>query len=263
MPSSTSISCKAKVCGIRDAAEAAALDAMGVDWLGFNFHPGSARYIAPEDAAPIIAGLKHSVAVGVFVDAGADRIREVAAITGIRMAQLHGSEDWSAIRAAGAAVGSGGPGLQVIKALPHTALADLGGLRAGWPAGGASPAPLEYLLVDTHVKPAATGVETAAPAAGAAGSPGGAAASPAITDASAAGAGIFGGSGKAFDWTLLERHALPLPCFLAGGLGPHNLAEAVRICRPFAVDLNSKVETSPGRKDLAKVEACLRILKSA
>jgi phosphoribosylanthranilate isomerase len=241
MPSPTSISCKVKVCGIRDAAEAAALDAMGVDWLGFNFHPGSARYISPEDAAPIIAGLKRSVAVGVFVDAGADRIREVAATTGIRMAQLHGSEDWSAIREAGAA---GGAGLRIIKAVPHTALADLGGLRAGWPAGGVSPAPLEYLLVDTQVKAPATGLEAGAAE-------------------TAAGAGVFGGSGQAFDWTLLERHALPLPCFLAGGLGPHNLAEAVRACKPFAVDLNSKVETAPGRKDLAKVEACLGILSAA
>jgi phosphoribosylanthranilate isomerase len=204
---------------------------MGVDWLGFNFHPGSARYIAPEEAAPIIAGLKRSVAVGVFVDAGAERIREVAAITGIRMAQLHGKEGWEAIR------GAGDAGLPVIKALPHSALADLGGLKAGWPAAGASPSPLEYLLVDTHVKPASRG-GTAASAAG----------------------GVFGGSGEAFDWSLLERHPLPLPYFLAGGLGPHNLAEALRSCAPFAVDLNSKVESAPGRKDLAKVEACLRIL---
>ncbi|HLP41294.1 MAG TPA: phosphoribosylanthranilate isomerase, partial [Fibrobacteria bacterium] len=43
-------------------------------------------------------------------------------------------------------------------------------------------------------------------------------------------------------------------------LGPHNLAEAVAACRPFAVDLNSKVEISPGRKDLSRVEACLKLL---
>src|SRR5690606_39164881 len=98
---------------------------------------------------------------------------------------------------------AGGAGLPVIKALPHDALADLGGLRAGWPAGGGSPAPLAYLLIDTRVKPAVSGDGQAS---------------------RTAGGGVFGGSGKVFDWTLLERHPLPLPYFLAGGLGPHNLA---------------------------------------
>ena len=57
--------CRIKVCGITDASEAAALDALGVDWLGFNFHPRSPRFISPEDAAPIIKSLKRSVPVGV------------------------------------------------------------------------------------------------------------------------------------------------------------------------------------------------------
>jgi phosphoribosylanthranilate isomerase len=71
--------CRVKVCGVRDAAEAAALDALGVDWIGFNFHPKSPRFITPEDAAPIIKSLKRSVPVGVFVDADAARVRAVAA----------------------------------------------------------------------------------------------------------------------------------------------------------------------------------------
>ena len=63
-----------------------------------------------------------------------------------------------------------------------------------------------------------------------------------------------------FDWNLLKRHPLPLPYFLAGGLGPHNLAQALGASDPFAVDLNSKVEISPGRKELEKVKACLDIV---
>lgn len=216
--------CLIKVCGIRDPGEAAALDALGIDWLGFNFHPASARYVSPEDAAPIVRALKTSVAVGVFVDADAARVAEVADRTGIRMAQLHGSENWDVIRAMP---------VPVIKAVPHTRLADLGGggVRDGIAASraGAGKTPLEYLLIDTQVKPGP-------------GDPG------------------FGGSGRAFDWNLLAAHPLPLPFFLAGGLGPENLAAAVAAGKPFAVDLNSKVEIAPGRKDMAKIRACLSIL---
>lgn len=212
---------RVKVCGVRDPHEALALEALGIEWIGFNFHPASARYISPEDAAPVVASLRRARAVGVFVDLPASRIRGILATTGIRMVQLHGSEGWDTIRALD---------VPVIKALPHTRLRDLGGLGAALPAAPAA-APLEYLLVDTQV----------APSGGAAG-------------------GTFGGSGLPFDWGLLAAARPPLPVFLAGGLGPHNLAEAVAACRPFAVDLNSKVEISPGRKDLSRVEACLKLL---
>jgi phosphoribosylanthranilate isomerase len=218
------IPCRIKVCGITDASEAAALDALGIDWLGFNFHPGSPRFITPEDAAPIIGRLRRSVPVGVFVDADVSRVRACAAVSGIRMAQLHGGETWDMVA---------GMPLPVIKAVPHDRLADLGGIKPGLDIA-ADPAPLAYLLVDTQATPAASG----------------------------AGGSGFGGTGQAFDWALLEKHPLPLPFLLAGGLGPHNLAAAVAAARPFAVDLNSKVETAPGRKDLAKVEACIAILKS-
>src|SRR5688572_18825945 len=89
--------CRIKVCGITDPSEAAALDALGIDWLGFNFHPKSPRFITPEDAAPIIKSLKRSVPVGIFVDADPARVRAVAAVSGIRMAQLHGRETWDTV----------------------------------------------------------------------------------------------------------------------------------------------------------------------
>jgi phosphoribosylanthranilate isomerase len=217
-----------KVCGIREPADSAALDALGVDWIGYNFHPGSARHITPEAATPLIRALRHSTPVGVFVDAAIDFVIKVAATTGIRYLQLHGNEDWDYVSAMP---------LPVIKAIPHTRLADLGGLRDGLEAASrlGSRSPLAYFLVDTQ---AGGGTQGAAPAG-------------------------FGGSGKTFDWDLLKRHPLPLPYFLAGGLGPQNLAEALAACSPFAVDLNSKVEIAPGRKDLEKVKACLGIAAKA
>lgn len=60
------------------------------------------------------------------------------------------------------------------------------------------------------------------------------------------------GSGRTFDWSLLRR---PLkPFFLAGGLKPENVAEAIRQFRPFAVDVSSGIETD-GKKDHEKMSA--------
>jgi len=66
---------------------------------------------------------------------------------------------------------------------------------------------------------------------------------------------MAGGSGNIFDWSLVERFKIPGPTILAGGLDPDNVAEAIRIVRPFAVDVNSGVESEPGIKDLDRVRA--------
>jgi phosphoribosylanthranilate isomerase len=68
-----------------------------------------------------------------------------------------------------------------------------------------------------------------------------------LLDAYAAGA--WGGTGKTFDWSVARRTREAVPkLFLAGGLTPENVAHAVNVVRPFAVDVCSGVETSPGRK---------------
>jgi len=67
--------------------------------------------------------------------------------------------------------------------------------------------------------------------------------------------GLWGGSGESFDWDLLRGHRSEVPAILAGGLRPENVAEAVEIVRPYAVDVASGVETEPGRKDHAKMAA--------
>ncbi len=64
-----------------------------------------------------------------------------------------------------------------------------------------------------------------------------------------------GGTGESFDWDLLRGHRSDVPAILAGGLKPENVAEAVEIVRPYAVDVASGVEAEPGRKDHAKMAA--------
>ncbi len=67
--------------------------------------------------------------------------------------------------------------------------------------------------------------------------------------------GLPGGTGETFDWELLRGHRSEVPAILAGGLKPENVAEAVEIVAPYAVDVASGVEAAPGRKDHAKMAA--------
>jgi phosphoribosylanthranilate isomerase len=72
----------------------------------------------------------------------------------------------------------------------------------------------------------------------------------------------LGGTGEKFNWDLaIEAQKLGRPIFLAGGLIPENVGEAVRKVNPFAVDVSSGVESSPGKKDHAKVRAFIETAK--
>ena len=66
-----------------------------------------------------------------------------------------------------------------------------------------------------------------------------------------------GGTGKTFDWSLIPE--ITRPFFLAGGLGPDNLEQAVRTIRPYAVDLSSSVETD-GVKDRSKIVEAVNLV---
>ena len=74
----------------------------------------------------------------------------------------------------------------------------------------------------------------------------------------------LGGTGEKFNWELaIEAQKFGKPIFLAGGLKPENVADAVRQVRPFAVDVSSGVESAPGKKDAAKVRAFIKSTRMA
>lgn len=74
---------------------------------------------------------------------------------------------------------------------------------------------------------------------------------------------IYGGSGKTFDWQVLDKYTLDIPFFLSGGISLDNLDEVKKISHPqfYAVDLNSRFETEPGLKNIEKLEQAFDIIK--
>ncbi len=198
-----------KICGITRLEDGLAAARLGADWLGFNFWPGSKRYVAPAAAAEIIRALPAGVVpVGVFVDPTAEELADAVRASGVRIAQLHGDESPAFCAAAPVPVVKG------IRVADEHSLAALASYE------------VHAFLLDSA-------------------------------------SGGYGGSGLAFDWRLAAVAAQTVPVWLAGGLRPETVGEAVRRVRPRGVDVASGVESSPGVKDAAKMEAFIRNAKQA
>jgi phosphoribosylanthranilate isomerase len=75
--------------------------------------------------------------------------------------------------------------------------------------------------------------------------------------------GHHGGTGKTFNWSLARGSNGSRRIFLAGGLTPENVAEAIRVAHPYAVDVCSGVEVRPGRKDPARIVALMWAVRTA
>lgn len=76
--------------------------------------------------------------------------------------------------------------------------------------------------------------------------------------------GRYGGTGRTADWQLAAAVAARLPgrVFLAGGLAPENVVDAIARVRPFAVDASSRLESSPGIKDPARIRKLVEAVRS-
>jgi phosphoribosylanthranilate isomerase len=75
-------------------------------------------------------------------------------------------------------------------------------------------------------------------------------------------AGMPGGTGETFSWDIARAHRGSVPMILSGGLNPDNVADAIAAVHPYAVDIASGVELSPGRKDAQKLQAFADAVRS-
>lgn len=213
-----------KICGVTSAADAQAAVEAGADAIGINFFPSSPRYVSASLARELVAGAREDVRkVGVFVNATAASIRDTIQQTGLHFAQLHGNEPPEFLE-------------QLDSDMPVIRVCRLGadGLDA-------IAADIAACRRATRVGPAALLIDAATP-------------------------GMYGGSGVAVDWLRLadyRRWLGDVPLILAGGLKPENVAEAIRIVRPQAVDVASGVESTPGNKDRAKMRDFVAAARAA
>jgi phosphoribosylanthranilate isomerase len=223
-----------KVCGVTRAEDAAFAAGAGVDFLGFNFLAGPRRIDVPTCAAIIeeAAGREPLTRSRAFVGlcavssaGGGTPWTEFAPHSHLRPLQIYG-EDYAPL----ADEHMGNQEWWMVRSV--SSRASLGAVTNEYGRLRRKPT---GVLLDTAVK------------------------------------GQLGGTGKTFDWTWIaearaagELDGLP-PIVLAGGLTPENVGEAIRVARPWAVDVSSGVEApgKPGVKDPARVRAFIEAVRAA
>ncbi len=220
---------KVKICGNTNLEDALLAAEAGADFLGFIFYPPGKRSITPEVAQTITLRLRQldncPVLVGVFVNESPERMVEILESCQLDLAQLHGDEPpWLVGDERSPLYG------RAYKALRPTSLVEAE-TDAEWFTRPELPnypiTQLPSLLIDAYHPT------------------------------------LRGGTGQTADWTICAHLARQVPgLMLAGGLTPDNVAEAVRVVRPYAVDVASGVEATPGQKDPALVRAFIANARS-
>jgi phosphoribosylanthranilate isomerase len=211
---------RVKICGVGHVDDALAAARAGADAIGLLFHPDARRCIQPPRAMEILAALPPFVSpVGLFVDLPVSAIWDTVRSLNLRHVQLHGHESAEQVAEL--------RGLTILKAIrvdPTTFGPELEQWRRDIARHKLTH--LQGFVLET--------------------------------------AGVAGGSGIANNWDLITQHrkrgdfiGLP-PLIAAGGLNPENVADVVRAVQPWAVDVSSGVEASPGRKSTEKMEAFIR-----
>jgi len=203
---------KLKVCGMRLAANIAAIAALKPDYLGFIFYEKSPRLISDVSAELIKYIPSEIKTVGVFVDEDLTLVKKKINLYQLKAVQLHGVESPEYCMNLKSEFGD----LQVIKAFGIDEEFDFTLLSTYEDA-------VDYFLFDTKTK-------------------------------------AHGGSGKTFDWKILENYTLNKPYFLSGGIDLEHAPAIKEINdeRLYALDINSRFETEPGVKDAEKIKGFIR-----
>ena len=220
---------RVKICGITNLEDARMAVEAGADALGFIFVEKTPRFVTPEQATSIIRRLPPFVTpVGVFWDHPAGHVKAVVEACGLRVVQFHGDETPEDCQ------GYSVPVIKTIKLPPATTIDGLPEYRVTERFG----AFLYRKVVAAY-----------------------------LLDSQARWS--EGEGREPLEWRGIRVMAetqpreARVPIVLSGGLTPDNVATAVDIVRPFAVDVNSGVEAQPGKKDPHKVRRFIEAARRA
>ena len=219
-----------KICGITNVEDALTAVDAGADALGFVFYEKSPRYLDPAAAREIVSKLPKDVEkVGVFVKQSVQHVLETVQAVRLTTMQLYGAESVAGFAAyLETHSEAGGVCPKLVAVVPGHKLSD-----GGFFISATLKKVLHGLLIDS----------------GSAGQP--------------------GGTGKPFDWEQARGMILGLGgeigirVIVGGGLTPNNVGEAMKLLRPWGVDVASGVEATPGKKDPAKVQAFVSAVREA
>jgi phosphoribosylanthranilate isomerase len=220
---------RVKICGITNLDDARMAVQAGADALGFIFVENTPRFVTPEQVAPIVRRLPPFVTpVGVFWDHPAGHVKAVIEACGLRVVQFHGDESPEDCQ------GYSVPVIKTIKLPPVSTIDGLPEYRVSERLG----AFLYRKVVAAY-----------------------------LLDSQARWS--EGEGREPLEWRGIRLMAemsprdTQLPIVLSGGLTADNVATAIDIVRPFAVDVNSGVEARPGKKDPHKVRRFIEAAKRA
>jgi phosphoribosylanthranilate isomerase len=243
---------RVKICGVRTVEHALAAAEAGADFIGLMFAPRSPRRIEVEDASEIVRALgtplrelEMETPPAVFRTDAAD----------LRSWFEHGASALQRLleRKSPLTVGVfAGNDPDEVNEIVDEAGIDLIQLSGGEPWSACLLANRQvikvlHVLESESAADALKRIETGT--------------AMAVMLDRAEGA-IYGGTGKALDWGIAGEIAAAMPVWLAGGLTPLNVAQAIGTVRPWAVDVSSGVETD-GVKDAAKIRAFIAAARRA
>lgn len=213
---------RVKICGITNIEDALLAAELGADALGFVFAE-SPRKVTPEQAERIISELPPLVTtVGVFVNHPANDVKAVADYCGLDVLQLHGEESLSYCKQFHR---------RVIKAFRMRNYTEI-----------------EEWLFHENEHEATTPIDPRSNIVAY------------LVDAFAR--GQYGGTGIHLNWELIRNLESRKPLILAGGLNPKNVALAIKVVKPYAVDVSSGVELKPGKKDKYKLREFMKVVRA-
>jgi phosphoribosylanthranilate isomerase len=242
---------RVKICGVRTPAMALAAAGAGADFIGLMFAEGSRRKVDPSDAYDIVHAL--GTPLGEFEQVSPPSMFRTES-TDLRAWYEHGASALERLLARKRPLTVGvfaNNDPEQINELVDECGIDLIQLSGGEPWGHCLLAARQVIKV-VHVGDTDDASSTLSRL-----ETGGAMA--VMLDKTSAGA--LGGTGKALSWQVAAEVASYTPIWLAGGLGPENVAQAVQTVRPWAVDVSTGVETD-GVKDAAKIAAFVKAAKA-